>query len=175
MPPALVAAMAAWTIARQTVSAPAAKMVLSCSGRGAPVLNAAGSPSVVGDRAFAGGEREHDVAVDVLVDRVDRPGQAVLAGDRHAGALVFVKRGVGGDHGERRVERTDGRRVGVVGGDVLAARRPDVGELVAEPAADPEQLAAAHVEHVAAGVERDEGGDGDPARRARRSPSRSRP
>ena len=51
----------------------------------------------------------------------------------------------------------------MVGEDVLVARRSEVGELVAEPAADAEQLAAPDVEHVAAGVERDEGSDGDPA------------
>ena len=47
-----------------------------------------------------------------------------------------------------------GQRVGAVGGDVGPARRADVVELAGEPRLEPEQLAGADVEHVAAASSR---------------------
>ena len=75
----------AWTMARATTSAAAAMIGASWVKRAtAGRMNP--SDGAFGYRRRAGRQREHDVAVGVRVDRVDRPRHAVVAGAGDAGA-----------------------------------------------------------------------------------------
>ena len=105
----------------------------------------------VGHGRRAGRQREHDVAVGVGVDRVDRPGHAVVAGAGDAGQLGLGQLGVGGDDGERRVGRLPGR--GGHGRSRNARRsardgRRSIGELAGQAVAGAPQLAGRRVDRA---------------------------
>ena len=72
-----------------------------------------------------------------------------------------------------------GRRTAATGSRGTRRGRPGTaaerGELAADAVAGTPQLARRRIDGAAAGVEHDERGDGDAARRARRSPTRCRP
>ena len=59
--------------------------------------------SGLGLRDRCGGQREHDVPVEMGVDRADGVGVAVLRHDREPAELTLVERGIGGDHADGRV------------------------------------------------------------------------
>ena len=121
--PAEVAARMAWTTARATTSAAAAMIVASWAKRAtAGRMNRSGDAS--GTSRAPDGQREHDVAVGVGVDRADRPGHPVVAGAGDPRALglgqsasvattasvVLRDRGGQAQRPERRSSAARGRR-----------------------------------------------------------------
>ena len=150
-------------MARATQSAAAANTVaeLTEPGVGRPHRRGVGRQL---DRhlAAAGRERKRDVAIGVEVDRGDGPGHAVVSHHRQPLTLGVVESGVGGDDGQRRVERrphrrhlTEGRRLGPAGS-------AEVVELARQSVAGPPQLPGGRVDRAATRVGGHERGDGDP-------------